>query len=294
MKNTTTLLAVCGALALAAVGCVGELEPLGPGDVASPADAGNPVIPPGNPTGDEAEALFIANAHPALQASCGQGNACHTTTTPTFAVADSTASYAQVTGQIAQLAPGYNIEGAKLLEYGQIPLHKPTSAHLPDAIISIENWLRAEKLKIDQGGVIETSALAKWSGCMNLDEFEELDVADLWADKGSQDGDCDACHNLGAEFFIASNQGVRVFNNLTTNPTLMQSYFTLDATGTSVVINRARIESVALRLAPHQGHPQFNVDGNAYEALVAFYDLTMLRFNSALPADCAPVRFPTQ
>ncbi len=124
---------------------------------------------------------------------------------------------------------------------------------------------------------------------MELTDWDNLNVAQEWSNKQADNqGNCEACHNLGADGFMASDQSQRVFDNITQSPALMPSYFTLDATGQNVVINRARLESVGNQLPPHENHGAFQLDDNAMTALQSFYDLTMQR---KLAGQCGPPRF---
>jgi len=294
MKRHSTLLAVCGALALAATGCVGDLDPVGPGDINDPdpiaPDAGNQD--PGDPVGT-AQALFDTNVHPVVLANCGlNGGACHANVqAPVFAVEDLVDAYNQITNVSSdQLVRGFDPALSNLLIYGTNNHNQ--AVHTPDQQSQIEAWLAAEQQEAD--GDIAASPLAIWSGCMNLEEWQAAGVADAWADKNAQgQGNCDACHNLGADKFIASNDDVRVFENTTTNPSLMPSYFTLDATGTTVIINRARLAMVGTGQAPHQEHGGFDIDNDNRDAMLKlenFYNQTMTRMN-ANPPLCDPPRF---
>ena len=118
---------------------------------------------------------------------------------------------------------------------------------------------------------------------MNLDDWEEENVANLWANKNAgNQGDCDACHNLGADGFIASEDSARMFKLVTELPSLMPSFFTLDASGSNVLINRSRLENVGNLLEPHQAHGAFSVNGNAMDALQRFYVKTQDRLANGL------------
>lgn len=271
-------LTIIGTLALAA-GCQGEfnsgnngINPVQPDAMVEVApDAG---APPADLSG--AESLYEANVRPIIIANCSPDGACHTSQTPAFVSADPNTAYNLIQGYKDSLFPGFESEGSLLLQYGQA--HQ-SAAFSADDIIAIQSWLAVEKMEADANGP-QYSALQLWSGCMNIDDWNEENVANEWANKNAQNqGDCDACHNLGADGFIASEDSARMFRVLTEIPALMPSYFTLNAAGTEVLINRSRLENVGNLLEPHQAHGAFQVDGNdnAMQALQRFYDKTKAR-----------------
>lgn len=284
-------LAAFGTLALAASGCVGEFETGGPPSTITPpaADAGtapqeeNPL----DTEADTAKALFESNVRAVVSATCSPGGACHSATTPAFVSTDPLSAYDLIQANSAILFPNYLSVGAKLIENGTNN-HQGALFTAAD-IGAIEAWLAQEKLDADAGGGVAVSAMSEWSGCMSLADWEAEGVADLWADKNANgQGNCDTCHNLGADGFMASNQDARVFEYVAGYPAFMPSYFTLNAAGTEVVINRARLESVGSQLSPHENHGAFNVDGEAMEALQRFYQKTQQR---KLQGQCGPPLF---
>ena len=286
-------LALFGALSLAAIGCAGEFQP-GDGNGPGPAgvDAGT-AVPEADASVDEpdvgtAQALFENNVRPIIGSACNPGGACHASQDPAFVTVDPGAAYNTIGIHKDRLYTGFNPATSRLLINGEGGHYG--AVYTADDVEAIEAWLTQEKLDAEAGGGGELfSAMQVWSGCMNLDDWEAQNVASLWADKDAQNqGDCDACHNLGADGFMASNDSVRVFENITTNPNLMPSYFTQTTDGLSVVINRARLEKVGNQLSPHEAHGAFSVDGGAMEALQNFYDLTALR---KLNGQCEPPRF---
>jgi hypothetical protein len=285
-------LALCGALSLAALGCAGEFQPgdNGPGpagvdagDVVSTADAGDDPSDVGT-----AQALFENNVRPIIGSACNPGGACHASQDPAFITTDPSAAYNTIGIHKDRLYTGFDAEASRLIingggaHYGAV--------YDADDVEAIEAWLAQEKLDAEAGGGGQViSALQEWSGCMNLDDWDNRNVASLWADKNAgNQGDCDACHNLGADGFMASNDSVRVFENITTSPSLMPSYFTQSTDGTSVVINRARFQKVGSQISPHETHGGFNIEGGAMDALELFYQDTLSRKLGGL---CEPPRF---
>lgn len=287
-------LAMVGTLALAAAGCVGgEFNTGGPPTTVTPpaVDAGGAAEEenPLDTEADTAKALFESNVRAAVGATCSPGGACHSSQDPAFVPGDPLAAYDTIKIHTDRLFPGYLSTGAKILAYGTAGTSHQGALFTDNDLGAIEAWLAQEKLDADAGGGVAVSAMAEWSGCMSLADWEATGVADLWADKNAgNQGDCDACHNLGADGFMASNQDERVFNYVAGTPAFMPSYFTLNAAGTEVVINRSRLESVGSQLTPHEAHGNFNVDGQAMEALQEFYGLTLQR---KLAGQCGPPLF---
>lgn len=296
------LLAVLGSLALAATGCVGTFDTNGPpGTTQDDPNDTNPNQNPGTdagadpaPEGDlaTARALFEANVAPVVTANCGSAGCHGGAAQPIFGDANPLNQYDKMISQRDLVFAGYLADESRLIINGTSG-HQGSPIFSQDNIDAIGAWLAQEKL--DAGDVVVASALAEFSGCMTLANFEASNMADEWADKNANgQGDCDACHNLGADGFFASNQDVRMFNYISGEATksaqFMPSYFTLDATGTNVIINRARLEGVGNQLSPHENHGSFNLDpnDNAVEALELFYNQTM-----ALKAagQCGPPRF---
>lgn len=292
MKKSFVML--FGALALAATGCSGEFVPEGgngPGDNTPAAvDAGDTGEEPQPEDGiTTAKALFEANVYDVLNATCNPGGACHAGTDPAFVGAQQSGSYDKIMPYKDRLFPG-NLDTGKIISNGQGGAHYGAQYDQAD-LDTIRAWLAQEKIEADAGGGAGPSALAVWSGCMDLGDWDNEGVAGAWSNKEAQgQGNCEACHNLGADGFMASDQSARVFKYITEDPAFMPSYFTLDATGTNVVINRARLEKVGNQLPPHENHGAFDVDGNAMEALQRFYDKTKARLDAG---QCGPPRFPT-
>lgn len=287
MKLHSTLLAACASLALGATGClVGEVDtttdPANPPSTTGPIIDDDPnAVPPPAATQDPQE-LFTSQVAPALTAACG---GCHgAAQTPVFLGADPASSYTLIKNFKDQLFPNYSTVGAKILEYGEGGHYNVT--YDTAQVQAIQAWLALEAAQpVDD----QPSPLAEFSGCMDLAEFQASGMADAWADKGTNQGNCDACHQLFADGFIASNVDVRVFEVVTKLPEGMLSYFTIDETGQNVIVNTARLEKVARGLPPHQAHPQFNVNGgDAMDRLQNFYQQTMAR---KAAGTCLPPRF---
>ncbi len=296
MKRLSTLLVACGSLALAATGCIGELDPVTPDDGMSggtPVDPNNgtPTTPNGgDPAADDGtatpgagpDALFAAVAQP-IATTCG-GPACHAAQAPTFVPADPAAfTAASIKLYSDTLFVNYDPATAKLLINGQGGHYGVTFT--PEVVTGIQSWLTAEKDAVAAGGATTVGPLAAWSGCMELADFQAENVGGEWANKGTNQGDCEQCHNLAGEGFLANDNNELTFINLTKDSSLLDAYFTIDQAG-AVMINRPLLEQVGLGQEPFQTHPRFNVDnGNAMQALQRFYDLTKARQDAG---QCGP------
>ncbi len=290
MKNATHILATLAAFVIA--GCVGAIEPPpqggngdgdGDGDGDISVDAGTPDIPGSNDS--TPMALFEQNVFPILQANCGSAG-CHDSagTDPKFVANQRSGSYDQFMIYKTQLIPNLATTDKLLINGGGN--HKGATFTTSD-LTAIETWLNAEKS--DGGGGGTVSPLSIWSGCMEFADWQAADVADRWADKNARgQGNCDACHNLGADGFMASNDDRRVFDNVAGSASFMQSYFTLNVAIDGVIINRERLERVGNQEAPHGNHGSFNLNGNAMAALQQFYDLTKARLDAG---NCKQPRF---
>jgi len=290
------ILGACGALALTAAGCeLDEIEAPPPTETPTPSpgetpdpeptpEPPSPVEPgPGGGNGDIPQALFERDVFPAITAACS-GAACHSAQTPVFVAELADESYSLTMNQAALLFVNFDPVTARIVVNGEGAHYGAT--YTPEQLVGLEGWLAAEAAAVEAGEGGEPSPLAQWSGCMNYDEFLQENVAKLWAEKGTGQGDCEQCHNLGGDGFIANQDSVLTFTALTTDAGHMIAYFTVNELG-DVIINRDRLQAVADGREPHLSHPGFNVDGNAMEALTRFHSLTQARVASG---DCEPPR----
>ncbi len=292
------LLAAFGTLVLAASGCVGDFEPkeIDPNtpnpneDTVAGVDAGTAEPPP---PGDlaTARALFEANVAPVVTANCSSAGCHGGGAAPPFGDLNPLNQYDKMISQRDLVFAGNLAPDSRLIFQGTTG-HQGAPVFSTDDLDAISAWLALEKLEADAGGEVVVSPLAEFSGCMTLANFEASNMADEWANKNAQgQGDCDACHNLGADGFMASNQDARMFSYISGEATksaqFMPSYFTLDATGTSVVINRARLERVGSQLSPNENHGAFDLDPNE-DAVLALETFFLATQNN--PA-CGPPRF---
>jgi mono/diheme cytochrome c family protein len=277
------------AMALGSVGCVGSLTP----------DTGDDTVDP--PITSAARQMFEAEVSPMLSACSG----CHV-----GAIDQSPLKFlgnAGPTGYYDALIAEESVIGgfdpglANMVNKGQ---HDEGRARAwTDAEKGvITSWLLAEA---DERG-IETDpnpnpgnttpttsreALAQWSACMSIDDWNASQVY-LWADKGSERGQCMSCHNQGAGGFFANDDATLMFDMnryeiyITTFFTASPIDITNPSAGYQVLVNEQK-----LRLkANAAGHPAYNPDGgDQMDFLYNFYNLTKARLDAGT---CNPGGFP--
>lgn len=289
---------------LLAGGCVGDLTPVadddGDDDVTGP-DAGNPN------TGGQARQLFDRDVFPILSAKCGAG--CHLTTS-----ASSTPFVSTTPDQGWITAVGFDSVVGNFTTAGapiwtkMVPGPHQGRTYTPDEQAKITAWLAAEvedrstsNPGTDGGSPgTETPAqatariISEWSGCLKQADFEALGFGVAWANKGSNQGNCEQCHTSGAYGFKANDDNIGMYETLSTNKYYMMAYFAPDISdlaNAKMVPNYPNFVRVGLRQVPHQEHPAFNTDLNdgAFQKLQQLYDLTM-GYKTA--GTCGPPRIP--
>jgi hypothetical protein len=303
MRNLLTLIASLGL-----VGCVGGID--------TPPVGGNTDDPNPNGTGgggtgqaaEQAKRAFEQDVFPVVQRMCA---GCHTDGAPqgnitgfvgaSLQTAYATAvSYGALVGDFTTAAP--------ILE--RIEGNAKTAAHQPldytDAEVnSITAWLT---LELDARGAgtgggtggaenaaqVSARLLDEWTGCMELARFETADMRQV-GNTGSDEGNCQQCHVLGEQQFVASNQSnPYFFPYVTEDKYYLLQYFAVDFSqglpNAKIVINERAFIGVAERLPPHQAHPEFNaqdiIGPNA--PLTNFYNTTMQAKLAAPQGICGP------
>jgi hypothetical protein len=136
-------------------------------------------------------------------------------------------------------------------------------------------------------------ALAQWVGCMSIDDWN-TSLVYQWAQKGSDRGQCQSCHNQGAGGFFANNNRTTMFE-MNRFEIYVTSFFTAapvsvtdPSQGYRVMLNEPKLRAKANAV----GHPAYNPDGgNQMQYLRNFYNLTMARLEAG---DCGPPGFPTE
>jgi hypothetical protein len=322
MTRNLTLAAIAS-LSLVAAGCLGAYDspqgPMGPGpsqpsnpsNPTDPTDPTDPVDPPdpnqpGTPVTPSAPTSakpdFVAKVATVLTMKCGLP-ACHggTGTSPLkFVGANNDATYDLVTGYSNRLLADFDKANAQLVT-------KVTAGHYGVTYAGTEttdigSWIDLEKAARATGGnqpatgpaAIAKQLIEEWSGCMDLNDWNQEGVAAAWANRNTGSGQCIACHVNNQGNFLADELSQRVFDLLTTRldtktkAPVMEGYFVADVTtdpaNPKIAINRAKLDRAATGVAQH---PTFNVEGNAYTRLTNFYNKTMARKTAGT---CAPKR----
>jgi hypothetical protein len=278
------------AAALLAGGCVGDLTPIEGDD---DDDTGGPDA--GSNTGGQARQIFERDVYPILSAKCGAG--CHLTasasSTPFVSTSVdqgwiTTVGFASVVGNFTTTgAPIYTkvVPGPHSgVTYSQAEMDK------------ITGWLAQEVTDRStsnpgtDGGTTSTETpaqatariISEWSGCLKETDFIALGFGEAWANKGSNQGNCEQCHTSGAYGFKANDDNAGMYVTLSTNKYYMMSFFAADISdpnlaNAKMIPNYPNFIRVGQRNVPHQEHPAFNTDLNdaAFVKLQELYDLTM-------------------
>ncbi len=278
------------AATLLSAGCAGELD-AGPiledGTLTDPNEP--PLVAP-----QSSEEAFAPIAQD-LQDTCGNGG-CHAggTSVP-FLPATGPATMELVMQYQTQLLgnPLWDQDTATLYTYGDGRSHAGGTFNYQMGTTSgISAWFAVEKAAPTGGGggAPQPSAMQIWSGCMDLTDWENRNVAGLWANKGTNgNADCIICHASGRSGFLANVNDQEVFDFVTQYPSYMAGYFSLDPATGEVIVAEQRLTDVGQRKAPNQSHPAYSYSaGNANNALEAFYADTKARLDAGT---CGPPRF---
>lgn len=251
-----------------------------------------------NPAGGDlrrARQLFDTGVFPVLVAKCS-GGACHAqssstalisrfvATDPDHAWSTATNFTAVVGNHSASLAPVLT----KITAAPHFGL-----AYTADETAAIVAWLDAEvEIRNGQLTVIpdaETLSAAaervqrEFVACMRLEDFEAAKMAQAVANLvGLNNQACTTCHAAGEAGFVALGEAPELFAALTTSPSLLIQYLSVDLTGgaaaAKMIVNRSSVLGVATGQDPHRDHPRFNPTHNAgMTALTQLYNQTMAR-----------------
>jgi mono/diheme cytochrome c family protein len=279
------------AVALLATGCVGTLQPAADDVVADDDD-----MPPGM-----ARQKFETDVYPILNAKCG---GCHKSTaqnaTPFVGTTVANGYVAAIGFQV--VVGNFTETGAPLINK-IIPGPHNSVTYTSTEKTAILDWFALE-LTERGGGTIppveETPAAAtariisEWSGCLKDTDFTALNFGITWANKGSNEGNCEQCHTSGAYGMQATDDNLAMYEVLSTSKTYMMAYFQADLTDLAnpkMIPNFKNFQRVGLRQIPHQEHPSFNTqpDDAAFAVLQTLYDTTM-GYKTA--GTCGPPRIP--
>jgi hypothetical protein len=293
------------AAVMLAGGCVGDLTPT-PGDDDGDDDVTGPDA--GGNTGGLARSMYERDVHPIMAAKCGAG--CHLTTSSSstpFVAANAADAWITAVG-FDSVVGNFTTVGAPIWTK-VVPGPHNARTYTTDEQAKITAWLaqevedRSTATPTGDGGGnpgTETPAqatariISEWSGCLKLTDFEALGFGVAWANKGSNQGNCEQCHTSGAYGFKANDDNAGMYETLTTNKYYMMSYFSPDISNLAdakMMPNYPNFIRVGQRQVPHQEHPAFNTDLNdgAFQKLQQLYDLTM-GYKAA--GTCGPARIP--
>jgi|HubBroStandDraft_6_1064221.scaffolds.fasta_scaffold84022_2 hypothetical protein len=274
-------------LSISLAACVGTLN--GDDSSGSDSDVGPPPGGGSSSTGGSsatARVYFNANVYPILAASCG-ASACHSATSPganapgyvsaTTPAEDSSAAWTLITGMTSVV--GSFTSTAPLLAIPTTTAHYATLT--TDQITTINDWFALEVSWRSAGGgsaTMTTDYLAQWSGCMQYTDFMTSNVATNFAQNvNTSEGYCQVCHVNGQaqSYFIATPDAQDMFTAITTYREYLSTFFTVDTTTNTVVVN-----TVPFKLAADGGtngeHPaNWNPTTNkGMTALTSFATLT--------------------
>jgi hypothetical protein len=281
------------------VGCVGGITP-GDDDVADD-DDDNP--PPVSILGKQ---KYDTEVYPIMTAKCS-AQGCHMVgtsgstafVTPTVADAHFTVtSYSSVVGNFTET-------GAPILTKITQTAHFATYTPTEDA--SIRGWLAQEVIDRQQQpnpqdppptetpGAATQRIISEWSGCLLETDFVELQFGECFANKGSNQGNCEQCHTSGLGGFLANDDNVYTYQALSQNKYFMLMYFRPDVTNLQNAMMMPNIEAferVGNNESPFTEHPAFDINDQTAglgmspaEALQTLYDRTMAR---KLAGTCGP------
>ena len=133
--------------------------------------------------------------------------------------------------------------------------------------------------------------LAQWSGCMNLQDWEDSQMGS-WANKNAGVDICATCHLGGLSRFNTNGDSVAMFeaNRL---EIFIQGFFTIDNAPEPHVVQN--LEKLVLMGQGDNQHPLYNINANDahFLQLQIFYDLTKARVEEPANPRCDPAQFPT-
>ena len=282
-------------LSLSLAACVGQIDGTGTGgDDGS--DAGPPVG--GGSGGGSATArdYFNGNVYSILSTTCG-ASGCHSATSPganapgyvdqTTPTQDPLAAWTMITGMTSVV--GSFTATAPLLSIPSTTAHY--ASFTADQTTTITDWLALEaSWRSTGGGGGTTDYMAQFSGCMQYTDFMTANVATAFAQQvETNQGYCKQCHVNGQaqSYFVATPDSQNMFTTMSTYREYMSTFFTVDTTTNTVVVN-----TVPFKLAADGGtngeHPNnWNpTDNKGMTALTSFAALTTAHLNGTTAPLC--------
>ena len=291
------VLALSIGLAITLAACAGEISDDDSGAGGSGSDTG-PIVGGGGGGGSAtARDYYNANVDPIVRNKCGSSG-CHSATTPgvnapgyvnvTTPTQDNTAAWNTITGMTSVV--GAFTATAPLLSIPTTTAHYATFS--ADQVTTITSWLALESLwrSASGSGSVGVDYMAVWSGCMQYTDFMTANVATAYAQQvNTNEGTCKQCHVNGQaqSYFVATPDSQNMFTTLTTYREYLSTFFTIDTTTNTVVVNM-----VPFKLAANGGingaHPnQWNPTTNkGMTALTNFAKLTTAHLQGTTAPAC--------
>ena len=148
----------------------------------------------------------------------------------------------------------------------------------------------------ETAGQATARLIAEWRGCLNVEDFITLRFGEVWANKGSNRGNCEVCHSTGAYGMYANDDNTEMYNVLSGSREYMLFFFAADVSNVATAdgdqrraLHHARPADPAAPGAPgvrsdpgDRWRPRRPLD-----VLQQLYDLTMAR-KLAVPTTCGP------
>jgi len=297
-------LLLAASLVFATVGCVGGIDGMGDDGMAD--DGGD------DGGGDSAKVLFERDVYPIVSVQCGAG--CHLAVPSGSPLPASTPFVGMQKSGSYEIAVGYDSvvgnftqEGAPIWTKIMNPLVHNARTYTLEQQTKIAAWLAKEVADhvvgpppppgTETAGQATARLIAEWRGCLNVQDFIDLRFGEVWANKGSNRGNCEVCHSTGAYGMYANDDNTDMYTVLSGSRENMLFFFAADVSNVataSMVTNGEHFITLGQRIPPHQEHPAFDPTqatggglGAPLDALQQLYDLTMAR-KLAVPTTCGP------
>lgn len=298
LLSTTMMLA-----AIAATGCVGTLEP----DTNPGVDAGDDIDAPIAATAGRR--AFDRDVQPLLTGNCA-GSSCHEGTGTPLKFLGTTSTddnYTVLTAvEHTQLTGGYNPGSSMLLLKGA---HQSVPAWTTPQADLIRGWLVQEAMDrgidtsnppnpVPTGPLTSRQALAQFSSCMQYADWTSTQMY-TWADKGSGNGQCKACHGDSAGLFNTNDDDTVMFD-MNRKELFIKSFFLVGLKdvaqpelGYTVYVNAAKF--IAKGGGNGNSHPNFTyTNDNTYRPRLEAFHLATMNHVMANTGGCAAGNFPTE